>query len=201
MARMLSPTDYRVREAHRRATMKRVGLSVTAATADLGAALAEVAAATFPLACPPSATAADIVAHVAAHLSEQRFTEYLSDPDRRVLAASDAGRVVGYAMLIRQSGPGPLVGPELSVELSKMYVLASHHGRGAAAALMRAGIAWAGEAGADAVWLGVNQANARAQRFYRKHGFEVAGTRTFQLGEGQERDFIMTRRLWGSRGS
>ena len=60
---------------------------------------------------------------------------------------------------------------------------------------MRSGIAWAGGAGAAAVWLGVNRTNIRAQRFYRKHGFDVVGTRTFRLGSALEDDFVMVRPL------
>ena len=74
-----------------------------------------------------------------------------------------------------------------------MYVLSTHHRGGAAAALMRSGIAWATGCGARAVWLGVNQENKRAQRFYGKHGFAVSGTRTFRLGASREHDFVMVR--------
>ena len=58
---------------------------------------------------------------------------------------------------------------------------------------MYAGITWAAEQRARALWLGVNQANHRAQKFYRKHGFEVTGTRMFRLGTGLENDFVMVR--------
>lgn len=154
--------------------------------------LAAIAAATFPLACPPSADPADIAACIAENLSAERFAHYLRDPRRRVLAARRDGRIVGYAMLIRDdvSGDG-------EVELSKIYVLAEHHRSGAAAALMDAGLAWAAEHSARAVWLGVNQNNERAQAFYRKHGFAVTGTRTFQLGASLEDDFVMVCPLSG----
>jgi ribosomal protein S18 acetylase RimI-like enzyme len=45
------------------------------------------------------------------------------------------------------------------------------------------------------VWLGVNRANQRAQRFYLKSGFAIAGTRTFQLGNNVESDYVMIREL------
>lgn len=157
------------------------------------AELADVAAATFPLACPNAVAAEDVAAFIAGHLSRQHFADYVADPDRRVLTARLQGRIVGYAMLIRGSGT-PGTGQE-AVELSKMYVLPGLHGAGTAAALMEAGIAWASGCGAPAVWLGVNQKNARAQRFYRKCGFTVTGTRTFRLGRGVESDFVMTRAL------
>jgi GNAT superfamily N-acetyltransferase len=163
--------------------------------------LAGVAARTFPLACPPSVSAGDIAACIAATLSPQRFRAYLADPDRLVLAATESGRVIGYAMMVRGADPDvasmieprPTAQFSTMVELSKMYVLPDHHGGGAAAALMEAGITWAAEAGARTVWLGVNQSNYRAQTFYRKHGFAVVGTRTFPVGTVLENDFVMVR--------
>ena len=164
-------------------------IAVITARGEDAAELSAVAAATFPLACPPTVAAEDIAAFIAAHLSAQRFGDYLADPDRVVLAAREDGRIIGYAILIRGD-----VGDQ-TVELSKMYVLPSRHRSGAAAALMRSGIAWASDHGAAMLWLGVNQNNPRAQRFYRKHGFEMAGTRTFRLGTGTEDDFVMVRPL------
>ena len=161
-----------------------MAISVTRADACDAAELADLAAATFPLACPETVPAEDVAAFIAVNLSAECFGRYLADPDRVILTASVEGRIVGYAMLIRGSD---------GVELSKMYVLAGHHGTGAAAALMQSGITWAEGTGADTVWLGVNNGNARAQRFYRKHGFEVTGTRTFQLGEHTEHDYVMAR--------
>jgi ribosomal protein S18 acetylase RimI-like enzyme len=161
---------------------------VSVAAADTGdaAELATVAAVTFPLACPASADPAHIAAHIAGNLSRERFDEYLCAPDRVVLAARIDGQIIGYAMAIRGTD---------TVELSKMYVAPAHHGDGAAGALMQACLDWAAQIGAATVWLGVNQGNERAQRFYRKHGFVVTGTRTFQLGPTIENDFVMMRRL------
>ena len=163
------------------------------------AELAAVAAATFPLACPPSTAPQDISAFIAANLSEQRFGEYLRDPDRIVLTAVAAGRIVGYAMLIRGVGDDPAITGSVpqrpAVELSKMYVKPDFHRTGAAAALIRSGIEWASDGGARAIWLGVNQNNERAQRFYRKHRFEVTDTRSFRLGTAVEDDFVMVRPL------
>lgn len=172
--------------------------------------LADVAAATFPLACPSSAAPEDVSAFIAAALSPSSFGQYLCDPDRVVLTATDADRIIGYTMLIRRtdisgtdisgadiSGADvdvpPCVTPRPAVELSKMYVVPDWHHRGAAASLMQAGIAWAEAGGARVVWLGVNQGNQRAQRFYRKHGFGTVGVRTFRLGANLEDDFVMVR--------
>ncbi|HOB48387.1 MAG TPA: GNAT family N-acetyltransferase [Mycobacterium sp.] len=174
-----------------------MALTVTAATGDDVAELARVAAETFPLACPPSVRPADIRAFIEENLSVHRFATYLDDPDRRVFAARDGGHLVGYTMLVGGVGSDPAVGAVVrlrpAVELSKMYVLAGRHGTGAAAALMRSALEWAADAGSACVWLGVNRDNERAQRFYRRFGFAVAGERMFRLGAGVESDFVMVR--------
>ena len=140
------------------------------------------------MACPPWASPEDVAAFIAANLSAEHFAGYLSDPIRKLLAVRDDGRIIGYAMLIRQDG-------EPEVELSKFYVLADRHGSGASAALMRAALDWAEGSGASVIRLGVNKRNERAQAFYRKHGFEITGTRTFDLGWSIENDYVMTRAI------
>jgi GNAT superfamily N-acetyltransferase len=167
-----------------------------AAVADV-AELADVAARTFPLACPESVSADNVAAFIDANLSEQRFRDYLADPDRLVLAARGDLRIVGYAMLIRGVPDDDEVQRAVTlrpaIELSKMYVLPERHGAGASAAMMSTALMWAGDQHAQAVWLGVNQKNMRAQRFYGKHGFAIHGTKTFRLGEAIENDYVMVR--------
>jgi ribosomal protein S18 acetylase RimI-like enzyme len=161
--------------------------------------LADVAARTFPLACPPSVSQENIAAFIEENLSEARFHDYLADPDRAVLAARDGRRIVGYVMLIRgvpdDSDVQQAVTPRPAVELSKMYVLPDSHGAGVSAGLMTAALQRAAELDAKCVWLGVNQQNQRAQRFYAKHGFTINGTKTFRLGAGVENDYVMVRPL------
>lgn len=176
-----------------------MGVSVTVAhTSDLDE-LAEVAAATFPLACPPTSPADDVAAFIVDNLSRRRFADYLADPARTVLTAREDGRILGYAILVHGVGENPDVARAVTArpatELSKVYVIADRHGTGVAATLMSAAVQCAAATGARCLWLGVNKDNARAQRFYRKNGFDVAGTKTFQLGAHTEHDFVMVRLL------
>lgn len=161
--------------------------------------LADVAARTFPLACPPSAAADDVAAFIAENLSVERFRDYLADPDRVVLTARDDHQISGYAMLIRgvaaDSDVQQAVSLRPAVELSKMYVLPDAHGAGVSAAMMAAALDTSRALGAACVWLGVNQENQRAQRFYVKQGFANSGTKTFRLGGHVENDYVMVRRL------
>ncbi|MFC9353627.1 GNAT family N-acetyltransferase [Arthrobacter sp. NPDC057013] len=158
-------------------------------------ALADLAAATFPLACPPGSSPEDIRLHLNRTLSEERFAEYLADNKIAILVLDGDGRLDGYTLLVDRESTDPDVlralGGHRSVELSKCYVHPDRHGRGAAAALMRASLDWAAEQGAASVWLGVNGQNAKAIRFYEKSGFTRIGTKSFTLGDSVESDFIL----------
>jgi ribosomal protein S18 acetylase RimI-like enzyme len=161
--------------------------------------LHDLAARTFALACPPGARQADIDAYIARHLSRESFLAYLADPERILLIAAADAVPVGYSMLVG----GPIADPDaaavvddkVSIELSKFYLALDRHGSGAAAALMEATLTEAAATGAEFCWLGVNQQNVRAARFYAKHGFDVIGTKRFRLGAEWHDDYIRRRRL------
>jgi diamine N-acetyltransferase len=160
--------------------------------------LHDLAARTFGLACPPGTLQSDVDAYVARNLSRDAFVGYLADPGRVLLTVSSEGVPIGYSMLI--SGPiaDPVVAAvvdENSIELSKFYVDPGWHGAGAAASLMTATLESAAATRAGFCWLGVNQQNARAARFYAKHGFDVVGVRRFQVGDVWHDDHVRLRPL------
>jgi len=160
-------------------------------------ALAELAAETFPLACPPHTTEASIAAFIAEHFTVARFDEYLADPGRALLIAEDAERLVGYSMLITGEPGDADAAAALSrrpvVELSKFYTRSAAHGTGVAAPLMAATLEAAAATGVASVWLGVNEENARAIRFYEKHGFAKVGRKHFTVGGRVEDDWVLER--------
>ena len=163
--------------------------------------LHEVAAATFALACPPSVTEESVALFVRDVLSPERFEGYLADPARALFVAQrpDVAGAVGYAMLVVGEPADEDVRAALAhrptAELSKIYVLPDSHGGGVSRLLMGAALEAAREAGAAGVWLGVNQLNVRAQRFYAKSGFTRVGTKRFLVGHRYEDDFVLERRL------
>lgn len=162
-------------------------------------ALAALAGLTFPLACPPHTTDEAKAAFIAAHLSEASFTRYLDDPARVIFVAEAEGALAGYTMLVAGEPTDADVAAAVTlrptVELSKCYVHPGAHGAGVASALMAESLAEATASGARGMWLGVNQLNARAQRFYGKHGFTRVGVKRFLVGERYEDDYVYERPL------
>lgn len=104
-----------------------------------------------------------------------------------VLVAKDGARVVGFA------GYGPYRDDTLpgTGELYALYVLKDYYGTGAGPALLRAALARL--AGYPRVALWVLKGNARAIRFYQKHGFAADGAeQSITLG----RPNTLLRMIW-----
>lgn len=172
------------------------------------AALAELAAATFALACPPHTTAAAVAVFLRDHLAERNFDEFLADPTKLILVAErdtaegdTAGgpTLLGYTLLIfgepSDTDAQDAISIRPSVELSKCYFRAETHGDGISAPLLTATLDAARSRGAAGAWLGVNQVNGRAIRFYEKSGFRQVGMKRFRVGDDYEDDFVLERAL------
>ena len=163
------------------------------------AVLSEVAAATFPLACPPHTTQQAIADFISKNFTVTHFEGYLSDPDRVLFLAEENGAAIGYAMLILGEPSDPNVGSSITLrptaELSKLYVRPGHHGGGVSIALVDAAVESARAAGRTGMWLGVNEENSRANAFYEKSGFARVGVKKFLVGDNWEDDFVRERAL------
>lgn len=175
-------------------------ITIRPAVATDASALADLAAETFPLACPPHTTAEAIAAFIGEHFTVARFGEYLADVARTLLVAEEpGGRLVGYTMLVAGEPGDPdaatAVVARPAIELSKFYTRRAAHGTGVAGPLMAATLAAASETGAVAAWLGVNEENGRAIRFYEKHGFAKVGRKHFTVGGRVEDDWVLERPL------
>lgn len=167
--------------------------TVRAAEAGDVGGLSRLAARAFPAACPPTLAPADIAEYIATELTEARFAAHLAE---HVLLVVDdptrPGELLGYAMLCLVTPPVPMPGAN-PIELKRIYADPAAIGTGVGAAMMRASLRRAAELGHASVWLGTNQANKRAIRFYQRFGFEIVGVRTFQVGGTTEADFVLAR--------
>ncbi|MDY5126946.1 tRNA (guanosine(37)-N1)-methyltransferase TrmD [Actinotignum sp. GS-2025f] len=184
--------------------------------------LANLAARTFPDACPRYLREADIAAFEAANLSVAAFEKYLADPHWvtvvvRAASGESRGELLGYSLMLlpdstvgmgdddvagREDGAPVMHLPERKgplLELSKFYVERSWHGSGVADLLWQATVEACRDrildaevASAPYLWLGTNKDNRRAQRFYKRCGFRKVATREFQVGEVINSDLIFT---------
>jgi ribosomal protein S18 acetylase RimI-like enzyme len=187
------------------------GLVVRPARPEEAAEIAWLAALTFPLACPPGTPVPTMAAHVAAQLTPAHFRAWVVSDEHALVVARRArdgaeAEVLGYALVALGEPDAPQeaaalhdsAGPGPYAELSKIYVHPAEQGTGVAGALMAEAIAEAeelarraGHGGPRPLWLGTNGQNLRAQAFYRRHGFEVVGRRTYDVGGVEHDDVVM----------
>ncbi|HPJ20079.1 MAG: GNAT family N-acetyltransferase [Actinobacteria bacterium] len=154
-------------------------------------AIARLAARTFALACPDHTPPEAIAAHIATELTADRFREHMARAQFLVVDGPP-GEVSGYVMLTRDPPPIETTWAD-PLELRRIYVDEAEHGKGTASALMQASVAVAERDGHDWLWLGTNEQNQRAIRFYEKFGFTIVGRRTFFVADSEESDHVMAR--------
>ena len=130
----------------------------------------------------------------------ERGTEGESGSGTDSEAGTEAGPPpVGYSLLLYGEPADADVASSISlrptVQLSKFYTRAEAHGTGVAAPLMLATLAEAARRPVTGIWLGVNEENTRAIRFYEKSGFAKVGRKHFLVGDRQEDDDVLERPL------
>jgi len=130
---------------------------------------------------------ADLASYLAKSFCADVQREEIGDGETRYRLALRDGEIVGYCMMGALSMP---VDDANAVELHRLYVDESVKGAGVAATLMDDVIAWAKQQGASALYLSVWENNERAQRFYRRHGFQDFSEWEFMVGETADRDLI-----------
>jgi ribosomal protein S18 acetylase RimI-like enzyme len=129
----------------------------------------------------------DLSAYLADKYSEAIQRREIADAEVRYRLAFEGDQLAGYCMMgaldIAVDAPGAL-------ELHRLYVDGHIKGAGVAAALMDDCLAWARAKRASALYLSVWENNHRAQRFYKRYGFEHIGEHKFMVGNTADRDFI-----------
>jgi ribosomal protein S18 acetylase RimI-like enzyme len=111
-------------------------------------------------------------------------------PENTFLLAFQDQQIAGYVKL--REAVVPLLSPvRPSLEIARLYCVASHIGTGLGNLLMEKSIDLAKTKGKELVWLGVWEKNSRAIRFYEKWGFRKVSEHDFVLGKDIQRDWLM----------
>jgi len=104
-------------------------------------------------------------------------------------------RILGFALLTRNSSEPCIAHLEKTVELQRIYIHPDSHGKGVGRALASRLEEMAREQGFRHIWLGVWEHNRKAKKVYEKFGYEKVGEHDFDLGGDVQRDWIMVKGL------
>lgn len=196
---------------------RRANLRMRRARPEDASALADLAARTFPLASPGHLPQEDLEAFIRENLNADEFERMLTRPEDYRIWVADTLRttltgepragadwqLAGYTVTILggpDGMPSSMVRPGTvemgAAYLSKIYVDEAWHGSGLAGALLERAVRDVEACGRNSqVVLGTNIANKRAKVFYKRHGFKVAGRRTFDVGSTQMLDDMFVRNI------
>lgn len=121
--------------------------------------------------------------------SEAKWHANLTDPKVAIRVAEMDTDVVGFAELAPKKLPYETAAPAL--ELRRLYLTSSAHGRGIADELMKWALQEAAARGSKELVLSVYVDNHRARRFYERYGFDVVGKYDFMVGSQADEDLIL----------
>lgn len=169
-------------------------VTVRGATVADAALLARFGRRVFHDTFAPENEPANLEAYLDSAYSAERQRAEIEDPSIDTLLIEENDRLIAFAQL-RAAAPPAGVEMATPIELWRLYVDPSRHGQGVAAILMTAVEQRARDRGARTLWLGVWEKNTRAQAFYRKQGFTVAGSQIFMMGADPQRDLVMVKPL------
>lgn len=110
------------------------------------------------------------------------------------LLAYESEKLIGYAKMRRDRTYSEFQG-EKAIEIERIYVKREFQGKKVGKLLMDRCIEIAKSENSVWLWLGVNNENIKATRFYFRYGFEVFGTKKFKLGNAEDEDLLMKLRV------
>ena len=165
-------------------------LQICRATPADAPALSRLSAAVFPLGCPANTRPEDLADYINKELTPERFRDLIEDDSMVILAVKVTSKLAGYALIVPAAAPSH-IHSSARLELRKFYIDVAYHGRGVADALMKEVLAIAANRWQGPMWLTVFSGNDRAISFYKRWGFQIAGTQIFTVGADGQKDYLM----------
>jgi len=102
--------------------------------------------------------------------------------------------VAGYLKVNVDDAQSETMGDDF-LEIERIYIRSKFQKKGLGKYLIDQAVEIAREQNKNNIWLGVWEKNENAIRFYKKLGFVQTGTHSFYMGDEEQIDFIMTKKL------
>lgn len=169
-------------------------ISITKVTPDDADTLLQLSFKTFEEAFKHQNDPDDYEAYIAKAFTRKKILSEILNPNSAFYFAMDGDEPVGYIKL--NTGEAQNENQDKNyLEVERIYLLASQQGKRIGEQLINFAIDTARENGCECIWLGVWEHNLGALRFYGRHGFEVYGNHQFMLGNDEQTDVLMIKKL------
>lgn len=165
-------------------------IEIKKVTLDDVASLQKIGRQTFAQTFSESNSAEDMEKYLEEEFDINNLLAQVDNTDSRFYFALLDGKVIGYLKL--NTGNAQTEAEDNhALEIERIYVLSSYHGKKVGQLLYDKAIQIAREVKSTYVWLGVWEKNPRAIRFYEKNGFVAFDKHIFRLGEDEQTDIMM----------
>lgn len=124
----------------------------------------------------------------------EKIKSELNNADSFFYIAWEEDNPVGY-LKVNSGKAQTELQDESSLEIERIYVKKSHHGKKVGQLLYNQALEIARHLNKSYLWLGVWEKNLRALNFYRKNGFVEFDKHIFRLGEEEQTDLMMRKIL------
>lgn len=145
---------------------------------------------TFSETFAPFNTRDNLEKYLEVAFADSKLAAELKDQNSEFYFAEVNDDVIGYLKINFGKSQTELQ-DDNAMEIERIYVLKSWHGRKAGKVLLDHAVGIARSRNVQYVWLGVWQKNLRALTFYKKNGFTVFDTHVFKMGNALQTDYMM----------
>ena len=136
----------------------------------------------------------DFQAYLAKAFSEAQLLSELENENTSFHFVEKQGEWVGYLKTNVLEAQGELREPE-GMELERIYVKPPLQGQGIGLKMISFAESLAIKQGKTYLWLGVWEHNAKAIRFYERHGYKKFDTHSFYMGNDKQTDWLLKKKL------
>lgn len=139
-------------------------------------------------------TPENMEAYISKAFQLKKLEVELQHPDSSFFFIYTDDKLAGYLKVnVNQAQTEAIT--ENALEIERIYVDKAFKGQGLGKALIEKAVAVATEKRKSAVWLGVWEKNQPAIGFYQKQGFQQVTTHSFWMGDDEQTDLIMVKKL------
>lgn len=156
--------------------------------------LVEISRTTFYQTFADVNTEEDMKEYLETNLSLAQLSKELADPSSLFFFAVEGSEICGY-FKVNFEAAQTVSGQTNSLELERIYVSEKRQGKGAGRIMLEGALKIARDNDLNDLWLGVWERNPKAIRFYERNGFTIFGKHIFRLGNDDQTDLLMRRKV------
>ncbi len=156
--------------------------------------LQEISVETFTETFKDQNSAENLNAYLERALNVKQLEKELSHPFSQFFFVYLNHEVAGYVKLNANDAQSEAMDEE-SLEIERIYIKSKFQKRGLGKQLLNKAIETALEQDKKKIWLGVWEHNDNAVAFYKMMGFVQTGCHSFQMGDEEQLDLILTKTL------